>query len=298
MAASVGSSSQSKSVVRVAAIQSTASPNVPQNIDRTVEKIREAAKQGAQLVCLQELFASLYFCQSEDHRQFALAESIPGPTSELMSRLAKELGIVLVTSLFERRAPGLFHNTAVVFDRDGSTAGVYRKMHIPDDPHYYEKFFFTPGDLGFQAFSTSVGKIGVCVCWDQWYPEASRLTALKGAEFIIYPTAIGWLHEDKAEYGETQVTAWQTMMRSHAIANGVFVIAPNRVGVEDHIEFWGNSFVANPNGKMLAVADAGIETTLLVDCDKDQIEFARTHWPFLRDRRIDAYGDLTRRFID
>ena len=284
--------------VRVAAIQSTASTNVPANIDETEKKIRDAARQGADLVCLQELFASRYFCQSEDHAQFDLAESIPGPTSERMSRLAKELSIVLVTSLFERRAPGLYHNTAVVFERDGSTAGVYRKMHIPDDPHYYEKFFFTPGDLGFQAFETSVGKVGVCICWDQWYPEAARLTALHGAQFLIYPTAIGWQGNDKLEYGRVQVEAWQTMMRSHAIANGVFVIAPNRVGVEDAIEFWGHSFVANPNGKLIAEANATDEATLLVDCDLDEIEFARTHWPFLRDRRIDAYGDLVRRYID
>ncbi|MCA9104270.1 MAG: carbon-nitrogen hydrolase [Pirellulaceae bacterium] len=298
MSSSRTRSSESGSRVRVAAIQSTASTNVSENVDRTVEKIREAAQEGARLVCLQELFASRYFCQSEDHTQFDLAESIPGPISERLAALAKELGIVLVSSLFERRAPGLFHNTAVIFERDGSTAGVYRKMHIPDDPHYYEKFFFTPGDLGFQAFDTSVGKVGVCICWDQWYPEAARLTALRGAQFLIYPTAIGWLAEDKQEYGETQVSAWQTMMRSHAIANGVFVIAPNRVGVEDSIEFWGHSFVANPTGRMLAEADDARESTLLVDCDLDEIEFARTHWPFLRDRRIDAYGDIVKRFID
>ncbi len=291
-------SSARSSRVRVAAIQSTASTDVPANVARTETRIREAAAAGAELICLQELFASRYFCQSEDHRQFDLAESIPGPTSERMSRLAAELGVVIVASLFERRAPGLFHNTTVVLDADGSTAGIYRKMHIPDDPLYYEKFYFTPGDLGFRAFDTRVGKVGVCICWDQWYPEAARLTAMHGAEFLIYPTAIGWLAEDKGEYGDAQVSAWQTMMRSHAIANGLFVIAPNRVGVEDQLEFWGSSFVADPSGRMLAEASRNQEAILHAECDLDLIEVTRTHWPFFRDRRIDAYGDLTRRFID
>lgn len=284
--------------VQVAAIQSTASTNVAENVDRTEAKIRAAAAAGAQLICLQELFVSRYFCQTEDHRQFDLAESIPGPTSQRMGTLARELNVVIVASLFERRAPGLFHNTTVVLDADGSTAGVYRKMHIPDDPHYYEKFYFTPGDLGFLAFNTRYGKVGVCICWDQWYPEAARLTALRGAQFLVYPTAIGWLKEDKGEYGDAQVSAWQTMMRSHAIANGVFVIAPNRVGVEDDIEFWGSSFVSDPSGRMLVEADREHETTLITECDLNLIEVARTHWPFLRDRRIDAYGDITRRYID
>lgn len=284
--------------VRVAAIQLTASENVAQNIDRTETKIREAAAAGAQLICLQELFSSRYFCQTEDHRFFDLAESIPGPTTERMAKLAAELKVVLVVGLFERRAPGLFHNTAVVLDVDGSTAGVYRKMHIPDDPHYYEKFYFTPGDLGFDAFETRYGKVGVCICWDQWYPEAARLTALRGADFLVYPTAIGWLQEDKGLYGDTQVSAWQTMMRSHAIANGVFVIAPNRVGIEDSIEFWGSSFIANPNGRMLVEGTRTDEQVLLADCVLDEIEVARTHWPFLRDRRIDAYEGITRRFLD
>ena len=284
--------------VRVAAIQLTASENVAQNIARTETKIREAAAAGAQLICLQELFASRYFCQTEDHRFFDLAESIPGPTTERMAKLAAELKVVLVVGLFERRAPGLFHNTAVVLDVDGSTAGVYRKMHIPDDPYYYEKFYFTPGDLGFDAFETRYGKVGVCICWDQWYPEAARLTALRGADFLVYPTAIGWLQEDKGLYGDTQVSAWQTMMRSHAIANGVFVVAPNRVGIEDSIEFWGSSFVANPNGRMLVEGTRTEEQVLLADCVLDEIEVARTHWPFLRDRRIDAYEGITRRFLD
>ena len=286
------------SSIRVAALQMTATENHRTNLDRTLSAIREAASQGAQLICLQELFLSRYFCQTEDHRNFDLAESIPGPTTEKLSQVADELGVVLVASLFERRAAGLFHNTSVVIDNDGRHVGTYRKMHIPDDPHYYEKFYFAPGDLGFQAFDTAVGKIGVCICWDQWFPEAARLTALHGAEFLIYPTAIGWLAEDKEAYGETQVAAWQTMMRSHAIANGVFVVAPNRVGVEDHIEFWGRSFIASPTGQMLAEADSADESILVADCLKDEIEVTRTHWPFLRDRRIDAYSDLTRRFLD
>ncbi len=290
--------SSSSNSIRVAALQMTATHNLQENLDRTLKAIREAASQGAQLICLQELFLSRYFCQTEDHRQFDLAESIPGPTTATLPQVAAELGIVLVASLFERRAPGLFHNTTVVLDADGGHAGTYRKMHIPDDPHYYEKFYFTPGDLGFKAFDTAVGKIGVCICWDQWYPEAARLTALHGAEFLIYPTAIGWLSEDKEAYGETQVAAWQTMMRSHAIANGVFVVAPNRVGIEDHIEFWGRSFIAGPSGQMLAEADSNEESILVADCLRDEIEVTRTHWPFLRDRRIDAYGDITRRYID
>jgi len=284
--------------VHVAAIQSTASTDTAANVDRTEAKIRAAAADGAQLICLQELFVSRYFCQTADHRQFDLAESIPGPTSQRMAQLARELQVVIVASLFERRAPGLFHNTSVVLDADGSVAGIYRKMHIPDDPHFYEKFYFAPGDLGFQAFETRYGKVGVCICWDQWYPEAARLTALRGAQFLVYPTAIGWLTEDKDEYGDAQVSAWQTMMRSHAIANGVFVIAPNRVGIEDDIEFWGSSFVADPTGRMMVEADRQHEATLLTVCDLNLIEVARTHWPFLRDRRIDAYGDLTRRYID
>ncbi len=254
--------------------------------------------RGAQVICLQELFAGLYFCQSEDHRQFDLAEPIPGPTSEALAAAAKKHGVVIVGSLFERRAAGLYHNTAVVFDADGSTAGVYRKMHIPDDPNYYEKFYFTPGDLGFRSFATQHGAVGPCVCWDQWYPEAARLTALAGAEMIFYPTAIGWLHDEKVPYGASQHSAWETMMRSHAIANGVFVAAVNRVGREGGIEFWGGSFVADPNGNLLAKASHDREETLIVECELDKIDVVRTHWPFLRDRRIDAYEDLTKRFRD
>ena len=285
-------------VVRVAAIQSNCTADIEANRSGAEAQIRQAAAEGAQLVCLQELFTSLYFCQSEDHAQFELAESIPGPTTAWAERLAAELNIVLVASLFERRAAGLFHNTAAVFDRDGSMCGIYRKMHIPDDPNYYEKFFFTPGDLGFRAFDTAVGKVGVCICWDQWYPEAARLTALQGADFLVYPTAIGWLPEDKPVYGPSQLAAWQTMIRSHAIANGIHVIAPNRLGIEGNIEFWGRSFIADPYGNIVGEASETRPEVLIADCDVATTEVARTHWPFLRDRRIDAYQGLTRRWID
>ena len=231
----------SKSAVTVAAIQLDCSTDIATNLQRTLGEIESAAQGGANLICLQELFSSRYFCQSEDHDQFSLAESIPGPTTEVLSQTAKQLGVVIVAGLFERRAPGLFHNTAVVIESDGKVLGCYRKMHIPDDPFFYEKFYFTPGDLGFRCFETSVGKVGVCICWDQWFPEAARLTAMQGAEILIYPTAIGWLAPEKDELGSSQLNAWQTMMRSHAIANGVFLVAPNRVGLEDSIEFWGSS---------------------------------------------------------
>ena len=284
--------------VSIAAIQSNCSDDVTRNLEQTLVEIEKAARNGAQLVCLQELFASKYFCQSEDHEQFALAESIPGPTTDRLSDIARSNQIVIVAGLFERRAAGLFHNSAVVIEADGSLAGLYRKMHIPDDPFFYEKFYFTPGDLGFQSFSTSLGQIGVCICWDQWFPEAARLTALHGAEILVYPTAIGWQANEKAEFGASQLSAWQTMMRSHAIANGVFLVAPNRVGCEDNIEFWGSSFIADPYGNMLCIGADDVPETLMAECDLDLIETARTHWPFLRDRRIDAYQDLTRRFID
>lgn len=279
----------------VAAIQLPCSHDIAANVDLTIERIEQAAKDGAQLICLQELFSSRYFCQSEDHEQFGLAESIPGPTTERLCTVAKQLKVVIVAGLFERRSPGLFHNSAVVIETDGSIAGMYRKMHIPDDPFFYEKFFFTPGDLGFKSFSTSVGNVGVCICWDQWFPEAARLTALQGAEFLVYPTAIGWQAPEKAEFGESQRSAWQTMMRSHAIANGLFLIAPNRVGVEDHIEFWGSSFIADPYGNFVATAGQEAET-IIASCDRSLIETARTHWPFFRDRRIDAYGGITERW--
>lgn len=284
--------------VTLALLQMSCSEAKQPNLDKAVNRIAEAAAAGAQIVCLQELFAGHYFCQSEDHARFAQAEPIPGPTSETLAAAAKKHGVVVIGSLFERRAPGLYHNTAVIFDADGSQVGLYRKMHIPDDPLYYEKFYFTPGDLGFSSCNTRFGRIGVCVCWDQWYPEAARLTALTGAEIIFYPTAIGWHPSEKAEYGASQHSAWETMMRSHAIANGVFVAAANRVGSEGNLEFWGASFVSDPNGNLLARGSHDAEETLLVECNLDQIDVVRTHWPFLRDRRIDAYGELTKRYLD
>ncbi len=273
------------------------------NLKKALERTRDAARQGAQIVCLQELFMGPYFCQMEDHRFFGLAEAIPGPTTTAFSALAKELGIVVVASLFEKRAEGLYHNTAAVIDADGTYLGKYRKMHIPDDPQYYEKFYFTPGDLGFRTWQTRFGKIGVLICWDQWYPEAARLTALSGAEILFYPTAIGWLPPEKAEYGERQQAAWETIQRSHAVANGAYVASVNRVGHETGgttgpgIEFWGGSFVADPSGQVLAKAGRE-EETLIVPCDLSQVDVVRTHWPFFRDRRIDAYGDLTKRYLD
>jgi N-carbamoylputrescine amidase len=273
------------------------------NRARAIEKIREAAAAGAQIVCLPELYASQYFCQAEDHANFALAEEIPGPSSEALGRLAAELQIVIVASLFERRAAGLYHNTAIVLDADGALLGRYRKMHIPDDPLYYEKFYFTPGDLGFRSWDTRRGKLGVCVCWDQWFPEAARLTALSGAQILFYPTAIGWHPGEKEQFGAAQHSSWETIQRGHAIANGCYVAAVNRVGHEapaggDGIEFWGQSFVCDPAGQIIAKAGVASEENLVVEIDFARVEQQRTHWPFLRDRRIDAYGDLTRRLID
>jgi N-carbamoylputrescine amidase len=286
------------SKVVVALVQMTGHESKEKNVAKAVERIAQAAAAGGQVICLQELFAGQYPCQSEDHVRFEEAEPIPGPTSERIAAAAREHGVVVIGSFFERRAPGLYHNTAVVFDADGSTAGMYRKMHIPDDPLYYEKFYFTPGDLGFGAFDTRYGRVGVCVCWDQWYPEAARLTALKGAQMLFYPTAIGWLPNEKEEYGASQHSAWETMMRSHAIANGVFVGAANRTGVEGQLEFWGASFLADPNGNVLARAAHDKEETLLVEVDLDKIDVVRTHWPFLRDRRIDAYENINKRYVD
>lgn len=288
----------SQSTLPAAAIQLDCSTNIAANLERTLGEIEKAAVAGAKLICLQELFSSRYFCQSEDHDQFSLAESIPGPITQVLCDTAKRLGVVLVAGLFERRAPGLFHNSAVVIEADGTLLGIYRKMHIPDDPFFYEKFYFTPGDLGFKSFSTSVGNVGVCICWDQWFPESARLTALAGAEILIYPTAIGWLAEEKNELGSSQFEAWQTMMRSHAIANGVFLIAPNRVGLEENIEFWGGSFVADPYGNLIGTASTEQSETLMADCDLSLIEVARTNWPFFRDRRIDSYGGLLNRWSD
>jgi N-carbamoylputrescine amidase len=278
-----------------------------ENMRRTVQGVREAAGRGAQIVCTQELFRSRYFCQVEDHRFFDLAEPIPGPSTEELAALAAELGVVIVASLFEKRAEGLYHNTAAVIDADGRYLGKYRKMHIPDDPQYYEKFYFTPGDLGFRSWDTRFGRIGVLVCWDQWYPEAARLTALSGAQILFYPTAIGWLPEEKAEHGAQQQAAWETIQRSHAIANGVYVCAVNRVGYEGPeaggasdgrgIEFWGGSFVADPGGRLLVKGGTGPEV-LTATVDLAKVDVSRTHWPFLRDRRIDAYQDITRRYLD
>ena len=284
--------------VNVALVQMRCEADKAANVARAVERIGQAAAAGANIVCLQELFPGLYPCQEECHDRFAEAEPIPGPAVEATAAAARRHGVVVVGSFFERRAPGLYHNTAVVFDTDGSTAGIYRKMHIPDDPLFYEKFYFTPGDLGFRAFDTRFGRIGVCVCWDQWYPEAARLTALAGARILFYPTAIGWQAPEKPIYGAGQHAAWETMMRSHVIANGVFVGAANRTGSEGSLEFWGASFLADPNGNLLARAAHDKEETLLVECELDKIDFVRTHWPFLRDRRIDAYGDLTKRYLD
>ena len=285
-------------IVRLATVQMTCSENQDENVQKAVSRVRQAASQGANIVCLQELFNAPYPCQSEDHDRFEWAESIPGPTSRAMSEVAKECAVVVTGSVFERRAHGLYHNTALVFDTDGSQVGFYRKMHIPDDPLYYEKFYFTPGDTGFTVAKTSLGVIGVGVCWDQWYPEAARLFALRGAEILLYPTAIGWSVADKPLYGRSQHEAWETMMRSHAIANGVFVGAANRVGVEASIEFWGASFVFDPAGNLLQRASHSEEEIVIVECNLNQIDTQRTHWPFLRDRRIDAYGELTKRWID
>jgi N-carbamoylputrescine amidase len=284
--------------VTVALIQMSCSPSKEANVAKALARIADATKEGANIVCLQELFAGPYPCQSEDHARFEAAEPIPGPTSEALAAAARRHGVAIVGSIFERRAAGVYHNTAVVFDADGTALGLYRKMHIPDDPLYYEKFYFTPGDLGFKSFATRFGRVGVCVCWDQWFPEAARLTALSGAEILFYPTAIGWHPAEKEQLGASQHVAWETMMRSHAIANGLFVGAPNRVGVEGGLQFWGSSFVSDPYGNVLARASHDAEETLLVECDLSQIDVVRTHWPFLRDRRIDAYGPISQRFLD
>jgi N-carbamoylputrescine amidase len=285
-------------LVNVAVVQMNCTDHKQQNVAKALDRIADAASRGANVICLQELFHGLYPCQTEDHSKFAEAEPIPGPITEKLSAAAKKHGVVIVGSLFERRAAGVYHNTAVVFDADGSEAGVYRKMHIPDDPLFYEKFYFTPGDLGFRSFQTKFGRIGTLVCWDQWFPEGARLTALTGAEILFYPTAIGWLPDEKETYGPSQHSAWETMMRSHAIANGVFVATPNRVGREDHLQFWGASFVSDPYGNVLARASHDKEETLIVECNFGLLDTVRTHWPFLRDRRIDAYGEMVKRFRD
>jgi N-carbamoylputrescine amidase len=294
---------------RVGLVQMSATPDPDQNLTRAIERVRQAAAQGAQIVCLPELFQTQYFCQREDAALFDLAEPIPGASTAKLSELAKHLGIVLIASLFEKRAAGVYHNTAVVFDKDGSVRGLYRKMHIPDDPLYYEKFYFTPGDLGFRAFDTAVGRVGTLVCWDQWYPEGARLTALQGAHLLFYPTAIGWHPAEKAEFGEAQYDAWRTIQRAHAIANGVYVAVVNRVGFETGdirgkaaagagLEFWGGSFLCDPFGRVIAEASHDKEEILLGEVDIRALEDIRRNWPFLRDRRIDSYAAITNRLID
>jgi N-carbamoylputrescine amidase len=293
----------------VGLVQMSMTSDPDQNLQRAIEHVRDAAKRGAQIVCLPELFQTQYFCQREDSSLFDLAEPIPGPTSTKLSDLAKQLGIVLIASLFERRAAGVYHNTAAMFDSDGALRGLYRKMHIPDDPLYFEKYYFTPGDLGFRAFDTNVGRVGTLVCWDQWYPEGARLTALQGAHVLFYPTAIGWHPAEKAEFGHAQHDAWRTIQRAHAIANGVYVAVVNRVGFEtgdvrgkcapgQGLEFWGGSFLCDPFGRVIAEASHDKEELLLGEVDLRALEDIRRNWPFLRDRRIDSYAPITSRMID
>jgi N-carbamoylputrescine amidase len=285
--------------VKIGTVQTSCSADIEENRTKAIEKIREAAAKGAQIVCLQELFTSLYFCDVEDHENFKLGESIPGPTTDALQPLAKELGVVIIASLFEKRAQGLYHNTTAVIDADGTYLGKYRKMHIPDDPGYYEKFYFTPGDLGYKIFETKFAKIGVLICWDQWYPEAARITSLMGAEILFYPTAIGWdLDEKDPIINQEQHDAWETIQRSHAVANGLYVVSVNRIGIEANQQFWGGSFVANPSGRLLYKGSHDKEEVHVQEIDLDRTEYQRTTWPFLRDRRIDSYQPITKRFID
>jgi N-carbamoylputrescine amidase len=293
------------SEIKLGLIQTDVSANPDANLKKTLALAERAAKAGAQIICTQELFRSQYFCQSEDHENFKLAEKIPGPTTDAFCKLAKRHKVVVIASLFEKRASGVYHNTAAVIDADGSLMGIYRKMHIPDDPLYYEKFYFTPGDLGFKAWQTKYAKIGVLVCWDQWYPEGARLTAMQGAEILFFPTAIGWHPAEKAKYGVKQHGAWETIQRAHAVANGCYVAVPNRIGREilervggEGIEFWGQSFVAGTSGEIISKASSDKEEVLIVPVDLANVDTTRTHWPFLRDRRIDAYGNLTKRLVD
>ncbi len=295
--------SRSDTTVTLGLVQTSCSASPVENLRKTLAQVERCARAGAQIISTQELFRSQYFCQSEDHANFKLAESIPGPTTDAFCKLARKHKVVIIASLFEKRASGLYHNTAAIIDADGSMLGIYRKMHIPDDPLFYEKFYFTPGDLGFKAWQTRYAKIGVLICWDQWYPEAARLTAMQGAEILFYPTAIGWHPGEKAEYGVNQHGAWETIQRSHAVANGCYVAVANRIGLEtpiggDGLEFWGQSFVAGTSGQILAKASVDKEENLLVPIDLAKVDVTRTHWPFLRDRRIDAYGDLTKRLSD
>lgn len=275
----------------------------PENVEKAESMIRAAASEGANIICLPEIFNTIYFCQIEDHKYFDFAEEIPGPTTNRLANLAGDLGVVIVAPIFEKRAAGLYHNSAAIIDADGSLLGKYRKMHIPDDPLFYEKFYFTPGDLGFKSWKTRFATIGVLICWDQWYPEGARLTALRGAEILFYPTAIGWHPSEKTEFGKQQHASWETIQRSHAIANGCYVAVPNRMGHEtpiggDGIEFWGQSFVADPSGEIIGKASTDKEETLIIEVDLKKLDRQRTHWPFLRDRRVDAYAEISRRYID
>ncbi|MEI6535889.1 MAG: carbon-nitrogen hydrolase [Verrucomicrobiaceae bacterium] len=286
------------SKVNLGLIQTHATDDKADNLRRTVALVRDAAKRGAQIICLQELFLTPYFCKREDTALFDLAEPVPGGTTKIFGDLARELGVVIITSLFEKRAPGLYHNTAAIHDADGAFLGRYRKMHIPEDPGFNEKFYFTPGDLGYRVWQTKFAKIGVLICWDQWYPEAARLTAMQGAEILFYPTAIGWLKSEKAELGKAQHCAWETVQRGHAVANGCYVAAVNRVGIEEESEFWGQSFVANPYGEIMAKGSASDEEVMIVPCDLKALEDFRRIWPFFRDRRIDSYQNITQRWND
>lgn len=286
--------------IKIGLVQSNCSHHIEHNIEKAIEGIKKAASNGAQIVCLQELFTSLYFCDVENYDNFKIAETIPGPTTDRLGKIAAELNVVIVVSLFEKRAKGLYHNTTAIIDADGQYLGKYRKMHIPDDPAYYEKFYFTPGDLGYKVFQTKYAKIGVLICWDQWYPEASRITALLGAEILFYPTAIGWASTQDEDTNIEQYNAWQTIQRSHAIANGVHTVSVNRVGYEQDgkMKFWGGSFVSNPFGTVLQQASHENEEVLVVEIETDKSDSYRVHWPFLRDRRIDSYSPITKRFID
>ncbi len=288
------------SIVKVGLVQMSCTADKQENLMKAMQKVREAAAKGAQIICLQELFTSLYFCDTEDYDHFALAESIPGPTTDVISKIAGEMGVVIIASLFEKRAQGIYHNTTAVIDADGTYLGKYRKMHIPDDPSYYEKFYFTPGDLGYKVFKTKFANIGVLICWDQWYPEAARITALMGAEILFYPTAIGWASSQDEQTNSEQYGAWQTIQRSHAVANGIHVVSVNRVGMEQNgaMKFWGGSFIANPLGTVMYQSSHEVEEVVVKELDLSKTDIYRTHWPFMRDRRIDSYQPITRRYID
>ena len=286
--------------VNVGIVQMSCTNNKQANLDKAIDKVKEAASKGAQIVCLQELFTSLYFCDEEDYDNFRLAEPVPGPSTDALSKIAKESGVVIIASLFEKRTQGLYHNTTAVIDADGTFLGKYRKMHIPDDPSYYEKFYFTPGDLGYKVFNTKFARIGVLICWDQWYPEAARITALMGAQILFYPTAIGWATSQDEATNTEQFNAWQTIQRSHSVANGIHVVSVNRVGYEQEgrMKFWGGSFIANPFGSIIYKASHENEEVHVEELDLEKTDRYRTHWPFLRDRRIDSYQQITKRFID